>query len=116
MSEQHRMNDAIAPQPAEGSAHPLPLEAARGSDRGLGNLTTWTVRLPVRAERITVRKPVVLREEVLIHAAPAERSVLVESETRHERLRLKVAGEVRAVAEKARPRAPGGRGRTQQQR
>jgi hypothetical protein len=81
---------ALRPDRREGS---LPLEATREAG-GNGAVRTWTVRLPVRAERITTRKPIAVREKVVVHARPTERSLLIESDVRREVLRLELTGEV----------------------
>jgi stress response protein YsnF len=81
------------------SRQTLALEAMREPD-GFGGTRTWTIRLPVRAERIAIEKSVVVREEIVVHARPADRSVLIQSDTRREVLRLELAGEATAISEK----------------
>jgi stress response protein YsnF len=73
-----RMSDRILPLEAE-------LEI--GGDR---NTRTWIVRIPVRAERVMVRRPVVLRERIAVHVEPVDESVVVESDLRQERLHVEV--------------------------
>jgi stress response protein YsnF len=80
------------------SRQTLALEAKREPD-GLGGVRMWTIRLPVRSERIAIEKSVVVREEIVVHARPADRSVLIQSDASREVLRVELAGEVTAVRE-----------------
>jgi len=58
------------------------------------------VRLPVRAEQVTVGKQVVVAEEVRLRVDTTQRTMTVERPVRRERLRVDVAGDVRAEQRK----------------
>jgi len=73
----------------------LPLSARR-EETSHGLVRTWTVRLPVRAEAVTVGKQVVVSEEVRLRVDSTQRTVVVERPVRRERLRLEVAGDATA--------------------
>jgi uncharacterized protein (TIGR02271 family) len=73
----------------------LPLSARREEVRD-GIVRTWTVRLPVRAEQVTVNKQVVVAEEVSLRVDTTQRTVTVEQPIRRERLRVEVDGDVTA--------------------
>jgi stress response protein YsnF len=66
---------------------------------GVGSLRTWAVRLPVRAERIEIAKSVVVREEIVVKAHPTDRSVLIESDSRREVLRVELGGDATVIGE-----------------
>jgi stress response protein YsnF len=82
----------------DGGERTLPLEAIR-EPIGTEPVRTWVVRLPVRAERITIAKPVVVREEVVVRAQPADHSIAIESDVRREVLRVELAGDVSSIRE-----------------
>jgi len=80
----------------------LPLEAVPIST-ALG----WSIRLPVRAERVTVSKEVVVRERVVVRRGKVADVAHVEAEVRREELRTSTEGEIEVVD--TRGRAPGDR-------
>jgi hypothetical protein len=70
----------------------LPLQAsAARSDKG------WTIRLPVRAEHVTVSKRVVVRERVVIGRETFTEAQRVRADVRREEARLTTHGEARAT-------------------
>ena len=69
------MTDSVAPA--------LPLDARRSSS-GPG----WAVRLPVRAEVVTVSKAVVVYETVVVRRRVVPELARVQTEIRRERLRV----------------------------
>ena len=73
---------------ATGTRTPLPLTAMPVRSGGAGPVPTWTVRLPVRAEQITLAKPVVVSEAVTIRVHPASETVTVRSDVRREEMEL----------------------------
>ena len=75
------------------AGRPLPLTAQWGATSP-GPARTWTVRLPVRAEQVTVGKQVVVAEEVRLRVDTTQRTMVVERPVRRERLRVDVAGDV----------------------
>ena len=81
----------------------LPLGAAR-SRSGQG----WVIRLPVRAEEVTVTKQVVIYERVVLRRREIGDIAPVEATVRRERLQVATAGQVDIVevAEDARGGAP----------
>ena len=79
----HEQGVAVPPPAA------LKLEARRVS-AGPG----WAVRLPVRAEQVTVSKAVVVRERVVVRRRRLQGMAQVETEVRRERLRVDAAGQV----------------------
>jgi uncharacterized protein (TIGR02271 family) len=77
----------------------LPLSTAR-EETSHGLAKSWTIRLPVRAEQVTVGKQVVVAEEVRLRVNRTERTVAIERPVRRERLRVEVAGDVTAEQRK----------------
>lgn len=69
--------------------NPLPLEAmqSRTDQR-------WTVRLPVRAEQVSVSKQVIVRERVVVHRRTVEDVARVDGQVSREVLRLETESEV----------------------
>ena len=67
----------------------LPLEASRASS-GLG----WAVRLPVRAEYVTVTKAAVVRERVVVRRRFVPDGARVQTQVLRERLRVDTQGQV----------------------
>jgi len=59
------------------------------------------VRLPVRAEQVTVGKQVVVTEEIRLRVDTTQRTMTVERPVRRERLRVEVAGDVRPNNERS---------------
>jgi stress response protein YsnF len=57
----------------------------------------WTVRLPLRAEQITLEKRAVLVERVVVRTTPVEDQVRVEESIQREQLEVTTEGEVRVV-------------------
>jgi stress response protein YsnF len=80
---------------------PLPLSAQWGATSP-APARTWTVRLPVRAEQVTVGKQVVVAEEVRLRIDTTQRTMVVERPVRRERLRVEVDGDVTADQRKER--------------
>jgi uncharacterized protein (TIGR02271 family) len=67
----------------------LPLDATpTPSENG------WVIRLPVRAEQVTVRKQVVVRQRVLVRRRVVRDVARVQAEVLHERLRVDAHGQV----------------------
>ena len=67
----------------------LPIEAApEFADHA------WSVRLPVRAEQITVSKQVVVRERVSLSRRRVDEIARVEAELRRQELRITTSGPV----------------------
>jgi stress response protein YsnF len=54
----------------------------------------WNIRLPVRAEQITLAKEVVVRDRVLIHRRQINQVARVQAVLRHEQLRAIPHGDV----------------------
>jgi len=52
----------------------------------------WRVRLPVRAEQVTVNKRTFVAEEVVVRARPVEDVVRVDETVRREELRVDTSG------------------------
>ena len=80
--------DSVLRRYAE-SARSLPLEAEVQPFNG-----GWWVRLPVRAEQITIDKEVVVSEEVTLRTKQVEDVVRVEDTVRREELRVDSEGDV----------------------
>ncbi len=76
----------------EPGQEPLPLTVV-AEPSGAATAPNWTIRLPVRAERITLTKAVVVAENVTIRVHPTTESVVVGSDIRREELRLTRSGE-----------------------
>src|ERR671933_163409 len=70
----------------------LPLGAARSRSR-----QGWVIRLPVRAEEVTVTKEVVVRERVVLRRREPDDIAPVEATVRRERLQVATAGPVEVV-------------------
>ena len=70
----------------------LPLDATR-SRSGQG----WVIRLPARAEEVTVTREVVVRERVVLRRREADEVARVEATIRRERLQVATAGPVEVV-------------------
>ena len=92
-------------QRPEQSGPSLPLEAhVESSGRG------WTIRLPVRAEQITVHKQPVVVEEVAVQVRQVRDVVRLEDTVRREEVRADTEGDVgvtqRSEASRARPEDP----------
>jgi uncharacterized protein (TIGR02271 family) len=68
---------------------PLPIE---GTPTFADN--AWSVRLPVRAEQITISKQVVVRERVRLERRRVEEVARVDAVLRHEELRTTTSGAV----------------------
>ena len=80
---------APAFQHPRGSGPPLPLEAhVESSGRG------WTIRLPVRAEQITVHKQPVVVEEVAVQVRQVRDVVRLEDTVRREEVQAETEGDV----------------------
>ena len=67
----------------------LPLEATPNVVAG-----TWSLRLPVRADEVTLAKQVVVRERVLVRRQQVEDRVRVDARLLHEELRTSTSGPV----------------------
>ena len=61
-----------------------------------------TIRLPVRAEHVSVDKRPVVVEEVLVHTAQVDDSVRLEDTVRREQLRVETEGDVDVTERRAR--------------
>lgn len=88
--------NASVPDPETGTAveatrRGLPLNATREA-RGIATARTWTVRLPVRAERVIVTKPVVVSESVTIDVHPTTETVTLSDGIRREELHIVKSG------------------------
>ena len=81
------------PPPGSATARMLPLEATRTVD-GKG----WLIRLPVRAEHVTVSKKVVVCERVSVRRQLVPELARVEAEIRRERLRLDTTGDAHVTS------------------
>jgi hypothetical protein len=57
----------------------------------------WSIRLPVRAERVTVSKDVVVRERVVVRRREIADVAHMEAEVRREELRTSTEGEIEVV-------------------
>ena len=80
---------APAFQRPEQSGPPLPLEAHVEPARG-----GWTIRLPVRAEHVTVHKQPVVVEEVAVHVRHVQDLVRLEDTVRREQVRAETEGDL----------------------
>jgi hypothetical protein len=88
-----------------------PLLTAAGREAGGGVMArTWTIRLPVRAEQVTLTKPVVVREAVTIRVHPTTEMVTIGSDVRREELHLTKSGKPVVHDDDAHPGAPRGDG------
>ena len=67
----------------------LPLEGVPASAEG-----SWSIRLPVRAEQVTLSKEVVVRERVVVHRRRIEEMARIEADLRREELRTTKQGHV----------------------
>jgi Domain of unknown function (DUF2382) len=67
----------------------LPLEAARAAS-GQG----WAIRLPVRAEQVTIAKEVVVRELVVLRRSEVEDVARLDANVQREQLRVETEGQV----------------------
>jgi stress response protein YsnF len=85
----HSLPAESADDPHAGADGVLPLEGVPSS-AGQG----WSVRLPIRAEQVTVSKDVVVRERVLVRRREVADVAHVEAEVRHEELRTSTEGEL----------------------
>ena len=84
----HAESDDV-PATAAASWEQLPLEASR-TPIGLG----WTIRLPVRAEHVTITKEVVVREAVVLRRREVDDVARLDATVRREELRVETEGEV----------------------
>ena len=75
-----------------------PLEVARAPS-GQG----WVIRIPVRAERVTLSKQVVVRERVVIRQREVREIAQLDATVRREQLRVETEGQAK-VAEQPRTR------------
>jgi len=96
MTDESTKRERQAPAHVVGRRTTLPIEAVlqRTVD---GPLRNWSLRLPVRIERVTVTKPVMVKEQVEVRVDPTDHVVSIQSDTRKERLRLEVEGNPRVV-------------------
>jgi stress response protein YsnF len=96
MTDESTKRERQAPAHVAGRRTTLPIEAVlqRTVD---GPLRNWSLRLPVRIERVTVTKPVMVKEQVEVRVDPTDHMVSIQSDTRKERLRLEVDGNPRVV-------------------
>ncbi len=69
----------------------LPLEAYATAASARG----WNIRLPVRAEHVTIEKQVVVYERVDVRRHEIEEQARVQSDVRREELRVSVDEEAR---------------------
>lgn len=76
-------------EPAARALDSLPLEATQA-----GTEQHWTVRLPVRAEQVSVSKQVVIRERVVVRRRAVEELAQIDDQVAREVLRLESEGEV----------------------
>jgi uncharacterized protein (TIGR02271 family) len=81
---------------------PLPIEA-----KPVLTQDAWSVRLPVRAEEITIAKQTVIRERVLVKRTRAQDFARVDAVLRREELRTSRSGPVE-VREEVTERLPRG--------
>ena len=98
---------APAFQRSEQSGPPLPLEAHVEPARG-----GWTIRLPVRAEHVTVHKQPVVVEEVAVHVRHVQDLVRLEDTVRREEVRAETEGDLEITQPievgRAQPEGPSG--------
>ncbi len=87
----HTLPPTSEDRPA-GSRTTLPLDAVP-----ISAAHRWSIRLPVRAERVTVSKDVVVRERVVVRRREIADAARVEDEVRHEELRTSTEGEIDVV-------------------
>ena len=80
---------APAFQRPERSGPPLPLEAHVEPSRG-----GWTIRLPLRAEHVTVHKQPVVVEEVAVQVRQVQDLVRLEDMVRREEVRAETEGDL----------------------
>ena len=86
-------NSAPAVQHPAEPGRPLPLEAT--TEPWLGAwVGGWVVRLPLRAEEITVDKQTVVVEEVAVQRRQLKEVIRPSETVRREELRLETAGEL----------------------
>ena len=90
-SSDETRGEASAVDDGDQERRPLPLEAVREAS-GDALPRTWTIRLRVRAEQVTLTKPVVVSEEVTIRVHPTSETVTIGSDTRREELHLSKQG------------------------
>jgi len=83
-------NDTAAAEriPGERTGDTLPLQV-RPDPTGSG----WTVRLPVRAEAVTVTKEVVVYERAVVHRRTLREVQHLEATVRREQLRVETDGQ-----------------------
>lgn len=88
----HSLSPGGEPSSAAGDRRTLPLQAAPGSAP-----TGWSIRLPVRAEEITVSRNVFVRERVLVRRERMADVEHVAADVRREELRTSSEGNVEVV-------------------
>ncbi len=88
-----QLHAQAADEPATAAAAPeqLPLEAAVAST-GLD----WIIRLPVRAEHVTITREVVVRETVVLRRRQVDDIARVDATVQREQLRVETEGQVEA--------------------
>ena len=82
--------------PAARTGPLLPLEASVDPSSGTW-AGGWEIRLPLRAEQVTIEKRPVVVEEVVIRRRPLEEVVRLEDTVQLERLRLETRGDLAAT-------------------
>ena len=92
-------------EPDDDVRDPLPLQAR--IERGL---TGITVRLPVRAEHVTVEKQTVIAEEVVVRTGEVTEVERLSDTVRREELRVDTEGDLETVGQADPPPRPGWRG------
>ena len=65
----------------------------------------WVVRIPVRAEEVTIRKEVVVAEEVTVRHQQLQEVVHLDETVRREELRVETAGQLEVVPDEPAPQA-----------
>ena len=83
------------------TAAALPLEARVETDN-----QGWVVRIPVRAEAVTIGKEVVVAEEVTVRHQQLQEVVRLDETVRHEELRVETAGQLEVVPDEPAAQAP----------
>jgi Domain of unknown function (DUF2382) len=84
--------ESAASPTASAAPRALPLEAAR-APAGRG----WAIRLPVRAEQVSVTKQVIVRERVVLRRHQVGDVARPQITVRRERLRVGTEGQVEGV-------------------
>lgn len=104
----YRRDEVAPPRPDERSTTGQPAASRRGARLPLqAHMETTaygcTIRLPVRAEHVTVEKWPVVVEEVIVHTAQVDETVHVQEGVRREELRVDAEGDVHVTERRADP-------------